>query len=292
MSVAYEAAKAAHFGPHPLGQSILGTVESIAGLKVEQMRDYFARRYSPANIVLAFAGKTDWDQVVALAETHCGRWTGGEATAPGRRPARHRRVPGAPPRRRPAADDHRRRRRPAARERRPLRRPAPGDRPGRPHRLAALLGPDRPRPRRRRRALVPGLQPGRRLLHLPELRARTRPRPTSAGSPRSTARCMAEGLTDDELTQAKNKVLARSVLRSERPMGRLASLGFHWTYRHEYLSVADELEAFSRVTARRPPPGARPLAAPADDDRLGRADDRRASAEIAGGRTFWPDIGC
>src|SRR5262249_13819776 len=30
MSVAYEAAKAAHFGPHPLGQSILGTVESIA----------------------------------------------------------------------------------------------------------------------------------------------------------------------------------------------------------------------------------------------------------------------
>ena len=46
---------------------------------------------------------------------------------------------------------------------------------------------------------------------------------------------MAEGVTEDELTQAKNKVLARSVLRSERPMGRLASLGFHWTYRREYL---------------------------------------------------------
>ena len=29
MSVAYEAAKAAHFGSHPLGNSILGTVESI-----------------------------------------------------------------------------------------------------------------------------------------------------------------------------------------------------------------------------------------------------------------------
>ena len=35
MSVAYEAAKAAHFGPHPLGQSILGTVESITALKVD-----------------------------------------------------------------------------------------------------------------------------------------------------------------------------------------------------------------------------------------------------------------
>src|SRR3954453_2448014 len=64
MSVAYEAAKAAHFGAHPLGQSILGTVAAIAGMKVDRMRDYFARRYSPANIVLAFAGRTDWDEVV------------------------------------------------------------------------------------------------------------------------------------------------------------------------------------------------------------------------------------
>src|SRR6516162_4967441 len=37
MSVAYEAAKAAHFGEHPLGQSILGTVESITNLKLSQM---------------------------------------------------------------------------------------------------------------------------------------------------------------------------------------------------------------------------------------------------------------
>src|SRR6185437_5099871 len=59
---------------------------------------------------------------------------------------------------------------------------------------------------------------------------------------------MSEGLTEDELTRAKNKVLARSVLRSERPMGRLTSLGFHWAYRQEYLTVEAELDAFSRVT--------------------------------------------
>src|SRR3954451_25434860 len=82
MSVAYEAAKAAHFGAHPLGQSILRTVESIGGLKVERMLEYFARRYSPANIVLAFAGKTEWDRVVALAEAHCAGWRGGEAARP------------------------------------------------------------------------------------------------------------------------------------------------------------------------------------------------------------------
>src|SRR5271170_1900926 len=51
MSVAYDAAKAAHFGPHPLGQSILGTVASIEGMKIEHMRDYFAHHYGAENIV-------------------------------------------------------------------------------------------------------------------------------------------------------------------------------------------------------------------------------------------------
>ncbi len=39
MSVAYEAAKAAHFGAHPLGNSILGTVESITSLKADPLRE-------------------------------------------------------------------------------------------------------------------------------------------------------------------------------------------------------------------------------------------------------------
>src|SRR5580692_10308784 len=76
MSVAYDAAKAAHFGGHPLGQSIIGTVDSITALTIDQMRDYFATKYSPANIVLAFAGKTDWDQVVELTRSHCSGWEG------------------------------------------------------------------------------------------------------------------------------------------------------------------------------------------------------------------------
>jgi predicted Zn-dependent peptidase len=59
---------------------------------------------------------------------------------------------------------------------------------------------------------------------------------------------MREGPTEEELVQAKNKVLARSVLRSERPMGRLASLGFNWMYHGAYISVEQELEAFNRVT--------------------------------------------
>src|SRR6516225_1836734 len=80
MSVAYEAAKMAHFGEHPLGNSILGTVESIKDLRVDQMREYFSRRYSPANIVLGFAGNADWGQLVDLAEKHCAHWKGAPAS--------------------------------------------------------------------------------------------------------------------------------------------------------------------------------------------------------------------
>ena len=68
MMVAYEAAKHEHHAPHPLGQSVLGTVESIEALTVEQMKGYFERRYGPSNIVLAFAGNANWDELVALAE--------------------------------------------------------------------------------------------------------------------------------------------------------------------------------------------------------------------------------
>ena len=80
MSVAYEAAKATHFGGHPLGNSILGTVDSITALTADQMRKYFERRYSPANMVLAFAGKAEWEPLVEMAQAHCETWGGGQAS--------------------------------------------------------------------------------------------------------------------------------------------------------------------------------------------------------------------
>jgi predicted Zn-dependent peptidase len=53
------------WGEHPLGQSVLGTTGSIADLTAAQMRDYFETRYAPDNMVLAVAGKYDWEAVVA-----------------------------------------------------------------------------------------------------------------------------------------------------------------------------------------------------------------------------------
>lgn len=247
MSVAYEAAKAAHFGAHPLGQSILGTVESITALKVAQMREYFARRYSPANIVLAFAGKTDWDHVVALARQHCAGWKGGEAprhAAPAKGTGSFQAILRAEDQQQTVigvADGP------------PLES---ADRYAA-QLLATVLG-DHTGSRLYWTLIDPGHADGVEVSYQDYNQAGALftflscdPGETQANLERIAEvyrASMAEGLTDEELTQAKNKVLARSVLRSERPMGRLASLGFHWTYRHEYLSVAEELEAFSRVT--------------------------------------------
>ncbi len=55
-------------------------------------------------------------------------------------------------------------------------------------------------------------------------------------------------MTDDELEQAQNKLASRVVLGSERPMGRLASLGGNWIYRGEYRTVEDDVTAIQQVT--------------------------------------------
>lgn len=76
----YEKIMDAFFGDHPLGQSVLGTVQSVTDLTPEAMRDYFRLRYSPSNMVLAAAGKIDFDALIASAEQRCGHWENFEAS--------------------------------------------------------------------------------------------------------------------------------------------------------------------------------------------------------------------
>jgi predicted Zn-dependent peptidase len=59
-----------------------------------------------------------------------------------------------------------------------------------------------------------------------------------------------EGVTAEELNQAKSKVLSRVVRGSERPMGRMQALGMAWTYLGTYRSVDDELRAFEAVALK------------------------------------------
>jgi predicted Zn-dependent peptidase len=247
LSVAYEAAKTAHYGGHPLGNSILGTVESITAMTAGQMRRYFATRYSPANIVLAFAGKAEWEPLQELARSYCGAWEGSpasrEATPPHGTGAFQTIL---------RADD--------------LQQTVVGVCDGPPlespdryaaYLLATILG-DHTGSRLYFTLIDPGLADGAELSYQSYEQAGAfftflscEPDSTQAnlGRIRSVySILMREGPTEDELMQAKNKVLARSVLRSERPMGRLVPLGYHWLARREYVSVEQDLESFSRVT--------------------------------------------
>jgi len=70
----YERIMAEFYGDHPMGQSVLGTVDSVTGLTPEAMRSYFETRYSPSNMVLAAAGKIDFDKLVEDVEKRCGSW--------------------------------------------------------------------------------------------------------------------------------------------------------------------------------------------------------------------------
>jgi predicted Zn-dependent peptidase len=247
MSVAYETAKSAHFGAHPLGNSILGTVDSITGLEAEQMREYFARRYSPSNIVLAFAGKADWDDLVALAELHCDAWRGGPTS---RQALPHRGIGSF---RAVLRADDQQETVVAVCDGPPLES---ADRYAA-HLLATILG-DHTGSRLYWALIDPGLADGAEVSYQDYNQAGAfftflscDPDEIESNLVRIAGvykTLMAQGIADEELAQAKNKVLARAVLRSERPMGRLASLGFHWMYRRAYIPVEEELEAFNRVT--------------------------------------------
>ncbi len=84
----YDRAKQIFFGKHPLGQSILGTNDSITALRREQMTDYFQRRYLAPNILVVAAGKFDWAEFVHMIESYCGGWQGGPIGRFGLTPAK------------------------------------------------------------------------------------------------------------------------------------------------------------------------------------------------------------
>ncbi|WIG58381.1 MAG: Zinc protease [Ktedonobacterales bacterium] len=77
-SQAYRKLIATYFDGQSLAHEVLGTRESIRDLQVEQMRDYAARRYAANNLILSIAGNFDWQQLLDLAAEKCGDWRGGE----------------------------------------------------------------------------------------------------------------------------------------------------------------------------------------------------------------------
>lgn len=63
----------ANFWPdHPLGRSILGTVDTLATFNQEKVADYFSAVYAPRNLVVAGAGNIEHEQFVEMVSRHLG----------------------------------------------------------------------------------------------------------------------------------------------------------------------------------------------------------------------------
>ena len=243
----YEQAMAAHFRGHPLGQSILGTPQSITALTADQMRDYHADRYRAGNIILAIAGNTRWEEIQQLVDRYCAKWPSGGGD---------RNVFGASP----EPTQHFQTLNSIQQEHIMIMIPAPeADSPDRyaADILSMIIGDDS-NSRMFWDIIDPGYADsadfgyaeydgsGAYLSYLAGA-----PEDTSANFERLETilnQVTTAGITDEELDQAKNKVSSRVVLASERPMGRLASLGGNWVYREEYRAVKTDLETIQSIT--------------------------------------------
>ena len=235
------------FGGHPLGQSVLGTPETVAAMTPDQMRDYFHQRYSPGNMAVAAAGKIDFDALVEQVEKNCGDW--------------------------PAVD--------VERDLRPaesqtgfeyMEKPnsiqsyilqlAPGPHVAAPERYAARIA-----------ASIIGDDGGSRMYWglldsgLAETAGLGGYEYLDNGLMFTYVCCAAEntqnvldvlrqlqaevlekGLTAEELERAKRKIAAHIVLASERTENRMFSIGSQWLVDRPYLTVAEIAARYDAVT--------------------------------------------
>lgn len=235
------------FGDHPIAASVLGTAESVGALTPEAMRAYFDRRYSPGNVVLAAAGRVDFDALVAQAESACSAWepvaaprTASTAVVTPRREAvvqenatqQYALILGAAPS--GLSDD-----RYAAKL------------------LSTILGDDGSS-RLYWRLVDTGLAESASLGHYDYqgvgmfytwLSGEPDDLETNLGLVEETlASAVAEPPTEEELSQAKSKIKSRVVLGSERPRSRLFHLGGGWQMRGDYRSLEEELRRLDAVT--------------------------------------------
>jgi predicted Zn-dependent peptidase len=248
---AYDHAKRAYFADHPLGNTILGTPESIRALARDQMHAYFERRYVAANITVVAAGHFDWEQLLTEVEKRCADWAAGPT---GRQGIRETKGSGAFEvlTKAKVTQEH-------------VFLVSPGPPADSPLRYAADT-----------LALAVGDDSGSRLYWslvdpgLADTADCSFHDYEGTGSFYTSLSCepgrtrqnlgiildvlhdvQRQGITEEELQQAKSKIGSRVVRSSERPMGRMQAIGMAWTYLHQYRTVDDELKAFDAVTLER-----------------------------------------
>jgi predicted Zn-dependent peptidase len=247
---AYDHAKRVYFADHPLGNSILGSVESIKALTREQMLAYFERRYVAPNITVVAAGNVNWTRLVALVKKHCGDWPTRRAP---RKDVRETDGSGAFEllTKRKVTQEHVLLISPGPSVSSPLRHTADT--------LALVLGDDSGS--RLYWALVDPGHAESADTGFHDYQGTGSFYTSFSCEPRRTRKNLAiargvlgtvqeDGITEEELRQAKSKILSRVVRSSERPMGRMQAIGMTWTYLKKYRTVDEELKSFDAVSLK------------------------------------------
>jgi predicted Zn-dependent peptidase len=71
-----------HHYPDPWGRSSHGDEASLKSVKLDDIRDYFARHYQPRGVILGVAGNFDWERLKDHVGRLFGDWTGREVPEP------------------------------------------------------------------------------------------------------------------------------------------------------------------------------------------------------------------
>ena len=243
----HEKCMAMFFGDHRLGNSVLGTAESVGALTRDAMYEYFERQYSPGNMTLVASGNVDFDKLVADAEARCGQWksfetsrslestAGNEGIAYIEQPSATQQyvtqIAGGPP----AGDDSRFARR-----------------------LLATVFGDESGSRLFWELVDPGLVEYAVVASYEYMGAGITSTFLSC-SPDEVEnnlkrladlqeKVQQDGITADELELAKSKICSHLVRRAERPSSRLFAVGNNWVQRRDYTTVKKVVEAYQAVT--------------------------------------------
>ena len=244
--VAGQLARETYYHGHPLGNSVLGTTESISALQRDQMKAYFERRYAANNVTLVLVGNYDWEAAIAGAERVCGAWQTAETPRTLTRPEPF-------PQERMVTE--------ARWDRLYLYAVAPAPSAQDEARFAAEV-----------LAEAVGGGDGSRLYW-----ALTHPgladaagiyydASDGAGAFYAFASCdpahalevmqvlrstlcepQDEPLSEDEISRARRKIASQIVIRAETPMGRLTPVGYDWLYRRHIDRLDELVERYSTV---------------------------------------------
>lgn len=244
----HDHARKLYFGDHPLGNSVLGSTESVTAITRNQMMNYFQRRYSASNIVLAAAGNFSFGQLEKEAARLCSRWPA-EGCGPR---TEIRQTPGT------AGFN--------------VRHDA---RTNLEHVVLMTQGPPASSPLRFAAdliAMVVGDATGSRMywdmvdpghaesagFGYREYEGTGVYMATFSCSPGKTQKNLGRvtailesiqkaGPDKAELDKALTKTLSRMVRSSEKPMSRLLSIGTQWSYLNKCLSITDEMDKYRKV---------------------------------------------